>query len=138
MVAVKKLLMAEQFLGVVQSYPEASTKWKRNTLTCSFVAKPTALSREYRVRLRYNGRVPDVYLLGADIAGIERPDFPHIYARNKDKGLVKLCLYYLGEWNPSMKISDTIIPWTIEWLLHYEIWLATGKWNGGGRHPKDL
>jgi hypothetical protein len=33
-----------------------------------------------------------------------------------------------------MPIIDTIIPWTSEWLLHYECWLATGKWHGGGIH----
>lgn len=29
-------------------------------------------------------------------------------------------------------ISDTIIPWTSEWLLHYEYWVLTGIWQGGG------
>ena len=31
-------------------------------------------------------------------------------------------------------ISNTIIPWTIEWLYFYELWLATGEWLGGGEH----
>ena len=34
-----------------------------------------------------------------------------------------------------MNIAETIIPWASEWLLHYEIWLATGEWQGGGIHP---
>ena len=34
-----------------------------------------------------------------------------------------------------MFIADTIVPWACEWLLHYEIWLATGEWHGGGEHP---
>ena len=29
-------------------------------------------------------------------------------------------------------ISDTIIPWVADWLLYYELWLATGEWLGGG------
>ena len=29
-----------------------------------------------------------------------------------------------------MLIVDTIVPWAAEWLLHYEIWLATGEWFG--------
>jgi hypothetical protein len=29
-------------------------------------------------------------------------------------------------------IADTIVPWTAEWLVHYEIWLVTGEWYGGG------
>lgn len=31
-----------------------------------------------------------------------------------------------------MTLADTIIPWTLDWLMHYEFWLATGKWRGGG------
>ena len=35
----------------------------------------------------------------------------------------------------SLVFADTLVPWTIEWLFHYEIWLATGTWCGGGEHP---
>ena len=35
----------------------------------------------------------------------------------------------------NMLLATTIFPWTAEWLLHYEIWLATGEWTGGGYHP---
>ena len=34
-----------------------------------------------------------------------------------------------------MYIADTIVPWTAEWLAHYEIWLATDDWRGGGVWP---
>lgn len=34
-----------------------------------------------------------------------------------------------------MSISDTIVPGTAEWLVHYEIWLVTGEWYGGGDWP---
>jgi hypothetical protein len=34
-----------------------------------------------------------------------------------------------------MSIADTIVPWTAEWLVHYEIWLMTGEWYGGGDWP---
>jgi hypothetical protein len=47
-----------------------------------------------------------------------------------------LCIYYkrAKEWDETKFIADTIIPWTSEWLLHYEIWVATGTWQGGGIH----
>ena len=38
------------------------------------------------------------------------------------------------EWDKTKFIAETIIPWTSEWLLHYEIWVATGTWHGGGIH----
>ena len=48
---------------------------------------------------------------------------------------INLCLYYPGEWNSTMNISDTIIPWISEWLYYFEFWSITGKWCGGGKHP---
>jgi hypothetical protein len=54
---------------------------------------------------------------------------PHVYNEGD------LCLSAPGEWNLSMAIGHTIVPWASEWLLHYEIWHATGEWAGGGRHP---
>ena len=49
---------------------------------------------------------------------------------------IELCLHMPYECNHTAMIADTIIPWTQEWLLHYEIWLATGEWCGGGQEPK--
>ena len=53
---------------------------------------------------------------------------------------VNLCLYYPCEWNSTMNISDTIIPWISEWLYYFEFWCITGEWHGGGKHPtkKDI
>jgi hypothetical protein len=49
-----------------------------------------------------------------------------------------LCLYYGSrEWNSSMLIANTLVPWTAEWLAHHEVWLATGgDWHGGGVHDQ--
>ena len=45
------------------------------------------------------------------------------------------CLCYGDEFASDMLIADTYIPWAIEWLYYYEIWLVTGEWCGGGIHP---
>lgn len=55
---------------------------------------------------------------------------PHIYPGNE------LCLYYPGEWHDDMLLATTVIPWTAEWLMHYELWLVTGHWSGGGHTPR--
>lgn len=34
-----------------------------------------------------------------------------------------------------MLLADTYVPWTMEWLVDFELWLATGEWLGGGEHP---
>jgi len=61
---------------------------------------------------------------------LERPpgkELPHTYDHDE------LCLYFPQEWTPTMLIATTIVPWAADWLLHYEIWLATdGTWCGGG------
>jgi hypothetical protein len=36
-----------------------------------------------------------------------------------------------------MSMATTIVSWTSEWLLHYEVWRATGAWTGGGHEPGD-
>ena len=40
----------------------------------------------------------------------------------------------MNEWNERKMIAKTIIPWTSEWLMHYEYWVTAGVWNGGGIH----
>jgi hypothetical protein len=74
---------------------------------------------------------PHVTLVDPPLQGRDGRKPPHLY-----KGDF-LCLYLpnSGEWNGQMFLARTIIPWTSEWLLHYEIWLATGEWHGGGIHP---
>ena len=55
---------------------------------------------------------------------------PHRY-RDGD-----LCLYDPGieaprsEWDQTMPIADTLVPWAAEWLFFYELWHATGVWHG--------
>ena len=112
-------------------YPESKVSVKKGKLVWEGILKPTSLSREYKIKLicdRMDN--PKVYLKGSDIKGIERGDFPHHY--KKTEYGVLLCLNYTAEFNYSMKLTDTIIPWTLEWLCFYEIWLYTGEWHGGG------
>lgn len=67
----------------------------------------------------------------------EEAPLPHVYPdRENDYRLSPLCLFdpEAGEWDHSMKIAHTTIPWAARWLACYEIWEATGRWVGGGRH----
>lgn len=62
---------------------------------------------------------------------------PHVFLAHFGTFGPLLCVYdpFADEWEPGMPIADTIVPWINEWLACYELWLATGKWTGGGRHP---
>ncbi len=87
---------------------------------CLFVVKP--------------GDVPDVYVLNPDLYLLAKGrGIPHIYA-SKAAG-TRLCLWWpkAREWAPQLKLGDTYIPWTVEWLYYFELWLVSGEWTGGGK-----
>jgi hypothetical protein len=61
---------------------------------------------------------------------------PHVYPPANDP---TLCLFdpELNQWDWSMSIADTTVPWACDWLACYEFWVITGVWRGGGRHAGD-
>src|SRR5579883_431538 len=105
-------------------------------LTWEFAARPDPLSRIYKMRIVYQqGDVPKVYVIDPDLTFLaEGRRLPHVYEQKP----TRLCLYLPGggEWSPSKRISETIVPWTFLWLWYFEEWLASGDWKGGGLHPK--
>jgi len=62
---------------------------------------------------------------------------PHVYPPADDP---TLCLYdpMQNQWDPTMYIAGTIVPWAFDWIACYELWLMTGRWTGGGRHGSQL
>lgn len=79
----------------------------------------------YTVRVWYEiPYSPEVHVLDPQI----RNDAPHLYHSKYNA----LCLHYPKDydWTSEKYISDTIVPWTSEWLWFYENWCITGKWFG--------
>lgn len=129
----KSISLSLQQAGLHRLFPESSAWIRRSELTWVGAITPSSLSHTYRVRLRYKlTGSPEVEVLDPILQkrGSDIP--PHLYPGEK------LCLYLpgIGEWNKTMMLGETIIPWTSEWLLNYEVWIATGKWCGGGLHPR--
>jgi len=120
----------------LQSYfPDSKCSIRNNTLTWKGFLQPMVLSLKYWIKLVYQKDThPDVYVLDPKplIFAEGKTKLEHVYNTKKQH----LCLYYrkANEWDASMFIANTIIPWTSEWLLHYEVWVATGVWHGGGIH----
>lgn len=101
--------------------------------------KSSPIGDEYEIKLTYKKNFPPkVYVL--EPSPLKLPPgaikLEHVYDHKKQQ----LCLYYpkAKEWNEKKTISSTIMAWAIEWLYHYEIWLITGKWQGGGIHPENI
>jgi hypothetical protein len=105
-------------------------------LLWEFTARPTALSREYRLRIVYRyGDIPEVYVIEPDLVSLSGGrQIPHVYEQKP----TRLCLYLpgAGEWSPSLFMDRTIVPWCHLWLFYFEDWLGTGEWKGGGIHPE--
>jgi hypothetical protein len=125
------LTLAQQAYLLRQVVPRADCRIRRGRLVCTARLQPTDLSCRYTVQVAYRrGDRPITHV--RDPVLRPRPGttgLPHVYTGDE------LCLYLPGEWNPTMPIAHTVLPWASEWLLHYEVWLATGEWTGGGHAP---
>jgi len=109
---------------------------KHQKLVWGGKVRPTPLSQEYQVIMTWEqGWSPRVWVVGDNLQKLDDPEFPHKFHVDEENRMVRLCLYRYQEFSSSKYISRTIIPWTVEWLYFYEIWLATGVWCGGGEHP---
>lgn len=106
-----------------------------------FDAVPVLGAREYRCRIemRRESIGVDTFVLRPDLQ-VLAPDkkLPHVY--DYKRGITELCLYTPknGEWRRGLQLSETIVPWTFEWLRYFELWLLEGEWHGGGTHPDPI
>lgn len=98
--------------------------------------RPTPLSREYLIRIEYKrGDIPRVFVRDPDLTALAGGrEIPHVY-----KNPLHLCLYLprSGEWDGTMRIDQTFVPWALVWLYYFEEWLGSNEWKGGGVHPGD-
>lgn len=91
----------------------------------------------YTVELRYGvGSLPEVRVLSPPLVRLpsnKEGQLPHVYPPADDP---TLCLFdpKTDEWDPSMPLAQTIVPWALDWLACYEHWVMLGTWTGGGRH----
>lgn len=77
---------------------------------------------------------PYVQILSPQLSPLPGPngEIPHKFWNTRQPHLPYLCLHLPGQWDASMPIAETIVPWTVEWLIAYEGWRATGSWAAGG------
>lgn len=129
------LTAAQQAVGIAAAWPDQPRPTvRRDILRWRGALQPSVLSPSYIVSLIYKlGDPPRVDVLEPLLDPGHRVALPHVYDSDR------LCLYTPGEWNPTMWVSRTILPWTSEWLFHYEVWRTTDRWVGGGHvyAPRD-
>jgi hypothetical protein len=126
--------LMNQWVALKKSFPDSTGGVHRNRLNWFTELQPSSLSDTYQIHLQYSlEKSPRVYVVRPELQKREGERPPHQYRDGS------LCLYLpkSGEWEKEFYLADTIVPWASEWLLHYEIWLGTGEWCGGGIHPGD-
>jgi len=118
--------------------PGAVSSQNGRTLYFKVGISPGSFGRLYQclLKIKPDGQPPDAVVLEPDLSALAGgKQIPHTYAYD-GKG-TRLCLWWpkSRDWMPSMKLTDTFIPWIAEWLYYFELWLLTGEWSGGGEHP---
>lgn len=96
----------------------------------------TPVTGEYEVRVEYREREnPRVFVDRPQLRRrieARNDSIPHTY-NSSAQGAERPCIFLPGsDWDSSMAIARTVLPWFRCWLLDYEVWLATGVWSGGG------
>lgn len=123
----RRLTTAQQAFGLWGLLPRASVRLDPGRLTWTGQLSPSEVSQVYTVRLDYHrGSYPVVRVLDPPL----RPDAQGFIPHTFNDG--SLCLHDDGQWDESLLIADTLMPWASEWLYHYEIWLWSGHWFGDG------
>lgn len=132
--------------GLAQRHAElAALKWANSSLRFMsgrelqfrFEVAPSPLARLYRCLLLMRPiGLPEVFVTSPNLNDLAPGrQLPHVYSH--DERGTQLCLWLprAREWVPQMKMAETFLPWTAEWLDYFEEWLITDEWTGGGEHP---
>ncbi|PWU09496.1 MAG: hypothetical protein C5B50_27345 [Verrucomicrobia bacterium] len=118
----RRLVVEEALLR--ERFPFLHSRISGDSLRSRGRIRPTECSPEYRVEVNYRPwDSPAVRILEPKI----EPETRLHFYRNGT-----LCLYDWREqpWETKWHLADTIVPWTAEWLVFYEIYLLTGRWLG--------
>ena len=118
-------------------WPEGHTQLTKAAVIWTGPLSPTAISREYLVRITYplDTRIPVVRVLSPGLHALAAgKEIPHLYCQRR----LHLCLFTpgQGEWGTHLLLARTLLPWAMLWLYFFEDWLACGEWRGGGTHPR--
>ncbi len=108
---------------IKKHYAFIECKFRNGGLYCFGNFQPTPESDIYQYKITYLPTNRPVVTLKNPL--IEYNDDIHMYPEDNS-----LCLYHSSDfvWNVKSHLHDTIIPWTHEWFVFYELYLFTGKW----------
>ena len=129
----QRLTLAQQEICLKRTYGDLidSCTIFKGELQCVIRLQPSPESANYTVKItyKYTDKFPKAWLLSPTLEKVQGK-YPHHKYGWDNAGNPRLCVYYPGyeEWNPSMDIATSFVPWIVTWLNTYEYWLITGKW----------
>jgi hypothetical protein len=130
--ARRSLSPAQQALALRRLFPDAAISINPEGLVWRGVITPTPLSRDYTIRIScQKGDYPRVMVVEPALERDTEGRLPHFFREGF------LCVHENYQWDDSMLIVDTIVPWTAEWLAYYELWKRGGHWYGDGEPDDD-
>jgi len=109
---------------IEKHYDFIDCKINNGNLYCYGNYQPTAESISYSYRIKYAPLSKPIVTVTNPVIAYNNDI--HMYPHNNS-----LCLYYPKDmtWDcSSHHLYDTIIPWTHEWFVFYELYQFTGKW----------
>lgn len=122
-----KPALALQAFALRQLVPDGKTRLRPSRLVWTGRVQPTPETSTYLLRIDMElRRTPSVRVLSPSLKANDRGLLPHVY----DDGT--LCVSQAGDWRRGMLLTESFLPWACEWLIHYELWLATELWYGDG------
>jgi hypothetical protein len=131
-----ELTLAQHAAGLRAMYPHAEIRTVSGVLTWRDTIQPMALAWRYVVELKYRlGEEPTIRILEPNLRELAGGRLiEHLYSQEEQV----LCVYYPDgrEWNAGKSLANTVVLWAHEWIVHFEAWLFTGVWDGGGTHPE--
>jgi hypothetical protein len=110
---------------IEENYPFLTCNIVREVLTCTGWVQPDGCLDKYKIKIEcVAGCEPKSTIISPKI---EPSPQIHMYSDHS------ICLHYPPDmwWNEKIKIYEYTIPWIIEWIIFYELYLINGnKWEG--------
>jgi hypothetical protein len=127
-----RVTLAAQALALRSAFPTSTPIVRNSRLLWTHVLQPAPASLSYGVRLEAQPYTQaQVFVTSPELEPDSKGRLPHVY----DNG--SLCLNRAREWKEDQLFIDTCIPWVLEWLFHYELWLSDHIWRGDGLDASD-
>ena len=109
-------------LAIEEHYQFLNCRITSKGLICEGVISDELLFKDYEVYINFDlPKLPKVFITNPKI---EFDPNIHMYRDHS------LCLYYYKDLSYSVNnlMYDTIVPWTSEWLIFYELYKLKDKW----------